>query len=59
MEVSCSIRQLYVGKVRIDGHSCMLLAFEEPDRVLVFLRDLDRFRGTMGAVGKFRCPLTI
>ena len=27
--------------------------------VLVLLRDLDRFRGTTGAVGKFRCPVTV
>ena len=27
--------------------------------VLVFLRDLHRFPGTMGAVGKFRYPLTV
>jgi len=27
--------------------------------VPVFLRDLDRFCGTIDAVGKFRCPFTI
>ena len=49
MEVSCSTGQLHVGKMTADGRSCVLLAFQE-----LFLRDLDRFRGTMGAIGKFR-----
>ena len=36
----------------------MLLAFQGLS-ALVFLRDLGRFRGTTGAIGKFSCPMTI
>ena len=43
MEVSCSIGQLCAGKMTIDEHSCVLLRAS----VLVFLRDLGRFCGTM------------
>jgi len=28
MEVSCSIGQLYAGKMMTDGHLCMSLAFQ-------------------------------
>ena len=41
MEVSCSIGQLYAGKMTIDRHSCVLLGLSRASE-LVFLIQVQR-----------------